>query len=465
MPSILAVSKMEGIMLKSALFWKVMTLLGCMVLLLIPLSMLSSLIDERSSYRDDVEQSLRQSASGPQTITGPLIAIPITEITTVMEDKQEVKKERRFIRYYLPESLNIEGKQVVEARHIGIYEGQIWQTSLSLDATFNRQQLAHDDSADTVIGAPFVVLAVGDSRGIGKVGELDINGRSYPIEPGSHLPGLEQGLHADIPPELLQEEKFTLRVNLQLLGTKQLAVVPLGRNSQFSLSSNWPHPNFVGDFLPQQRTVNEKGFTAGWQSTWFANNLNTHFYDGLLIDAERLPAFSVTVANPVDQYQLTDRAVKYAVLLIGLTFMSFFLLETLTGLRVHPMQYLLVGLSLVMFYLVLLALSEHTGFNMAWLLASLVCAGINGFYLKAVLKNWKVSTMFTVGLLTLDAVLWQLLQSEDSALLLGTGVLFIALAAIMLLTRNIDWYGMGKKVQARPEGNPQQETERFRLWK
>lgn len=452
-------------MFKSALFWKVMTLLGCMVVLLIPLNMLSSLVNERSSYRDDVEQSLRQSASGPQTITGPLIAIPITELTTVMEDDKEIKKERRFIRYYLPENLSIVGKQTVEPRHIGIYEGQIWRTAITLNATFNRQLLSNEVGPDTLIGTPYVVLAVGDSRGIGKVGELDINGESYPIEPGSNLPGVGQGLHAVLPVKRLQDEKLTLRFNLDLMGTKQLAVVPVGRNSQFNLTSNWPHPGFIGDFLPQQRTVTDSGFSASWQSTWFANNLNTSFYDGRIIDVDHLPAFSVTVTNPVDQYQLTDRAVKYAILLIGLTFMSFFLLETLTGLRVHPMQYLLVGLSLVMFYLVLLAVSEHIGFNGAWLLASLVCAGINGFYLKAVLNSGKASAMFTMGLLMLDAVLWQLLQSEDSALLLGTGVLFVALSAIMLLTRNIDWYGMTRKVQVPENSEIQKDPERFRLWK
>lgn len=452
-------------MLKSTLFWKVMTLLGCMVLLLIPLSMLSSLIGERSSYRDDVEQSLRQSTSGPQTLTGPLIAIPVTELITVMEDKKEIKKERRFIRYYLPENLDIVGKQIVEPRHIGIYEGQIWRTDLTLNATFNRQQLKKDEGAGTRLGMPYVVLAVGDSRGIGKAGELNINGNTYPLEPGSHLPGVEQGLHANIPIELLRNDKITLSLKLDLTGTQQLAVVPVGRNSQFSLTSNWPHPNFIGDFLPQQRKISDSGFSASWQSTWFANNLNASFDDALMIDVSRLPAFSVTVANPVDQYQLTDRAVKYAILLIGLTFMSFFLVETLTGLRVHPMQYLLVGLSLVMFYLVLLALSEHIGFNAAWLLASLACAGINGFYLKAVLNGWKVGLMFTAGLLMLDAVLWQLLQSQDSALLLGTGVLFAALCAIMLLTRHIDWYGVRKKTVDQPDCDDKGGSERFRLWK
>lgn len=450
-------------MMKSTLFWKVMTLVGCMLLLLIPLSMLSSLIAERSSYRDDVEQSLRQSTSGPQTLVGPLIAIPVTELTTVLEDNKEVKKERRFIRYYLPENLVVSGKQAVEPRRIGIYEGQIWRTDLTFSATFNREMLeGNNEGVETHTGKPYVVLSVGDSRGIGKVGELEINGKAFPLEPGSNLRGLEQGLHAEVPLTLLDSDKLNLRFTLGLMGTKQLAVVPLGRNSQFGLTSSWPHPNFVGDFLPQERELTPKGFTAGWQSTWFANNLNLSFAEGSRIAVEQLPAFSVTVANPVDHYQLTDRAVKYAILLIGLTFMSFFLLETLTGLRVHPMQYLLVGLSLIMFYLVLLALSEHIGFNAAWLLASLVCAGINGFYMKAVLNGWKISLMFTSGLLLLEAILWQLLQSEDSALLLGTGILLAALSAIMLLTRNLDWYSVSKKGF---EKTTAADADRFRLWK
>lgn len=454
-------------MFKSALFWKVMTLLGCMLLLLIPLRMLSSLIDERSSYRDDVEQSLRRSTSGSQKLVGPLIAIPMTKITTDITNDKEVRKSSSFIRYYLPEDLSITGKQIVEPRQIGIYEGQIWRSELTLNATFNKQQLVgnHDDDDVTVTDAPYVVLAVGDSRGIGKVGELNINEQNYPVEPGSNLSRVKQGLHATIPVELLKEDKLKLSFTLDLLGTKQLAVVPLGRNSQFNLGSNWPHPNFIGDFLPQQRTVEESGFTASWQSTWFANNINNNFSDAQRIDVNHLPTFSVTVANPVDHYQLTDRAVKYAVLLIGLTFMSFFLLETLTGLRVHPMQYLLVGLSLVMFYLVLLAVSEHVGFNIAWMLASLVCAGMNSFYLRAVLNSRKASLMFTAGLLMLDGMLWLLLQSEDSALLVGTGVLFAALSAIMLLTRHINWYALGAKAHRETGDDPQQDADRFRLWK
>jgi Inner membrane protein involved in colicin E2 resistance len=171
----------------------------------------------------------------------------------------------------------------------------------------------------------------------------------------------------------------------------------------------------------------------------------------------------VTVATPADQYQLTDRAIKYAILLISLTFMAFFVFETLTGLRLHPMQYLLVGLSLVLFYLVLLALSEHAGFTPAWIIASLVGALMNSVYLQAVLKSWKRSGMFVLALLGLDVVMWFLLRSEDSALLLGSAVLAMALFAVMYLTRHFDWYSLSQSKRPMPPANPDDDT--MRIWK
>jgi inner membrane protein len=177
-----------------------------------------------------------------------------------------------------------------------------------------------------------------------------------------------------------------------------------------------------------------------------------------------LPSFSVAVTTPADQYQLTDRATKYAILLISLTFMAFFVLESITALRLHPMQYLLVGLSLVMFYLLLLALSEHIGFTAAWIAASLVGAMMNGVYLQAVLKGWRSSLLFTLALLLLDGVMWMLLRSEDSSLLLGSGVLLLALGGVMFLTRHLDWYSLSHaKGEARKSATGSDEA--LRIWK
>ena len=200
-----------------------------------------------------------------------------------------------------------------------------------------------------------------------------------------------------------------------------------------------------------------------FRSSWFANNMESWFHGDGSPEWAEIPAFSVTVATPADQYQLTDRAIKYAILLISLTFMAFFVFETLTGLRLHPMQYLLVGLSLVLFYLVLLALSEHAGFTPAWIIASLVGALMNSVYLQAVLKSWKRSGMFVLALLGLDVVMWFLLRSEDSALLLGSAVLAMALFAVMYLTRHFDWYSLSQSKRPMPPANPDDDT--MRIWK
>lgn len=277
-----------------------------------------------------------------------------------------------------------------------------------------------------------------------------------------------------MPMPLLSSEQKTLDVEftLNLNGTGSFSVVPIGRNSELQLASNWAHPGFLGDFLPVNREVTPSGYSAHWQSSWFANNMARFFVDDREIEWRQLPAFNVNVTTPADQYQLTDRATKYAILLISLTFMAFFVFESLTQCRLHPMQYLLVGLSLVMFYLVLLALSEHIGFTLSWIVASLIGALINGVYLHAVMKGWRNSLLFVCALLLLDGVMWMLLRSEDSALLLGTGVLLLALSALMFLTRHVDWYALSlpkpKEEQPGGDGNDGGDSgsdDKLRIWK
>ena len=448
-------------MLKSPLFWKIVTLGGAMLLLLIPLTMVRQIIVERSDYRNEVEDAIRQSTSGPQKLVGPLIAIPVTELYTSLEDGKEVSQKRSYIHFWLPESLMVEGNQNVEGRKVGIYEGQVWHNDVSLNAEFNAERLSELHHPNITLGKPFIVVGVGDARGIGVVKVPQINGTSLAVEPGTGLDGRAQGIHIPLPDAEWTKQNLSLALSLNLNGTGDFSVVPIGRNSEMTLTSNWPHPNFLGDFLPTKREVSASGFTAQWQSSWFANNLGDRF-DGEKIGWQGMPAFSVAVATPADQYQLTDRATKYAILLIVLTFMSFFVLESMTSLRLHPMQYLLVGLSLVMFYLLLLALSEHIGFTAAWIIASLIGALMNGVYLQAVLQGWRNSILFTLALLALDGVMWVLLRSQDSSLLLGTGVLLLALCGIMFLTRHLDWHAL-----ARPKTKETQpvENDEFRLWK
>ncbi|HBQ0800286.1 TPA: cell envelope integrity protein CreD [Klebsiella pneumoniae] len=451
-------------MLKSPLFWKITTLIGCIVLLSLPLMMVRELINERADYRSEVVDAIEQSTSGSQKLAGPLIAIPITETLTRMENQKEVNYQRSWVYYWLPESLAVTGKQTVESRRVGIYSGQVWHNALQIKASFDPLRLAALRKTNIVLGQPRLVVSVGDARGIGAIHAPEVNGNVLSVEPGLGISGDGAGIHMPMPALAEDNKPLEIAFSLDLYGTGEFSLVPLGRNSELQLTSNWPHPGFLGSFLPTQREVSAAGYRAHWQSSWFANDMGSYFKDDMEIPWSRLPAFSADVMSLADQYQLTDRATKYAILLIGLTFMAFFVFESLTRRPLHPMQYLLVGLSLVLFYLVLLALSEHIGFTAAWLAASLSGAVMNGIYLQAVLRGWRNSLLFVAALLLLDGVMWFLLHSEDSALLLGTGVLALALSVLMFLTRRVDWYALSLPKGTVPP-TPAADDDKLRLWK
>ena len=451
-------------MLKSPLFWKITTLIGCVVLLSLPLMMVRELINERADYRSEVVDAIEQSTSGSQKLAGPLIAIPITETLSRMENQKEVNYQRSWEYYWLPESLAVTGKQTVESRRVGIYSGQVWHNALQIKASFDPLRLAALRKTNIVLGPPRLVVSVGDARGIGAIHAPEVNGNVLSVEPGLGISGDGAGIHMPMPALAEDNKPLEIAFSLELNGTGEFSLVPIGRNSELQLTSNWPHPGFLGSFLPTQREVSAAGYRAHWQSSWFANDMGSYFKDDMEIPWSRLPAFSADVMSLADQYQLTDRATKYAILLIGLTFMVFFVFESLTRRPLHPMQYLLVGLSLVLFYLVLLALSEHVGFTAAWLAASLSGAVMNGVYLQAVLRGWRNSLLFVAALLLLDGVMWFLLHSEDSALLLGTGVLVLALSVLMFLTRRVDWYALSLPKGSAPPP-PAADDDKLRLWK
>lgn len=430
-------------MLKSPLFWKITTLIGCVVLLSLPLMMVRELINERADYRSEVVDAIEQSTSGSQKLAGPLIAIPVTETLTRMENQKEVNYQRSWEYYWLPESLAVTGKQTVESRRVGIYSGQVWHNALQIKASFDPLRLAALRKTNIVLGQPRLVVSVGDARGIGAIHAPEINGNVLSVEPGLGISGDGAGIHMPMPALAEDNKPLEIAFSLDLNGTGEFSLVPIGRNSELQLTSNWPHPGFLGSFLPTQREVSAAvaiaptGKAAGSPTIWGAILRMIWRSRG-----RGCRMFSADVMSLADQYQLTDRATKYAILLIGLTFMAFFVFESLTRRPLHPMQYLLVGLSLVLFYLVLLALSEHVGFTAAWLAASLSGAVMNGVYLQAVLRGWRNSLLFVAALLLLDGVMWFLLHSEDSALLLGTGVLVLALSVLMFLTRRVDWYAL-----------------------
>ncbi|MCL2872956.1 MAG: cell envelope integrity protein CreD [Betaproteobacteria bacterium] len=428
---------------------KIILLVILILLMLLPIGAITDLIHERSSYRQSVIQQVASSTSAAQTIVGPVLVFPYekTELSEADDNGKRRYSTRNGAYYLLPETLDIAATAQVEARKLGIYQAQVYDSHATLQGRFIVTPSAEWGLGDIKVGQPYLSVGIADMRGIRQVSPLTLNGKEIAFRPSAKINAMEQGLHAmldNLPPTGKTSQPLPFSFELELLGTSNLSVVPVGETTNFSLKSNWPHPNFIGSFLPTQRTVSDQGFSAQWSSTWFANNMNQRLVQAFNAGAVwQLPAFSATMIETVDQYQLSDRSVKYAILFIGLTFVAFFLFEMLKALRVHPIQYLLVSVALSLFYLLLLALSEHIGFNLAYLAAALACTGLITYYVSYVLGSIQRGIGFGALLALLYAALWGLLQSEDNALLLGSLLLTVVLALVMALTRKIDWYRLG----------------------
>ncbi|MFQ2196089.1 cell envelope integrity protein CreD [Aeromonas jandaei] len=445
-------------MVKQIFTHKIFLLLLLSLLLMVPVQSIMELNRERQIYRNQAIQSIMASSSGPQRLMGPVIVQPYTRSVTVEQDGKRFVRQEQTYRYLLPEQLDVQATMEVTPRKLGIYQAQVYQTRLSLSGRLptaaqlqESTPLAGDD--ELVAGKPYLSLVLSDARGINSVPELQLGKLRTPFAPGARLGSTLAGIHAPLDSLPQQDGTFHLELNLQ--GMNELEVVPLGRESKLQLAGNWPHPNFIGDFLPASRSLNQEGFNASWQTSWFATDMESRFNRAMNGGEGVLPTFSVSLVQPVDHYQLNERAAKYALLFIGLTFISFFMFELLKGLRVHPIQYALVGMGLAIFYLVLLALTEHLGFGWAYLVAALASVLLNGFYLSHVLGGPKQGIGFASLLGLVYAILYSLLQAEEIALLLGALLLFTTLALIMLLTRKLDWYQvMGQQsVESRPAGH------------
>ena len=336
-------------------------------------------------------------------------------------------------------------------RRRGIFEAQVYLADLRIDAEFAAVVLeppAGNVLSQRVAAAQWV-LALGDARGVRAV-EADLGGDALPIEPGSRLKWSAAGINIPVDAARLAQPA-QLAMKLNLAGSQALHWLPVADDTQVSLRSPWPHPSFVGSFLPETRTVNDAGFDATWRVSRFAAAAaETVKACGAEAGdcSQTWPAqgFGVELVDPVDRYLKTDRAIKYAWLFLVLVFGAVFFLELLRpGVRVHPLQYGLTGLALAIFFLLLLSLSEHIGFGPAYLVAAAACVTLVTTYLVAPLGGIGRALGFGGLLVALYGLLYGLLQSEDYALLMGALALFTLLATAMLLTRRLDWYGLATR--------------------
>ncbi len=450
--------------------FKAWLVLGMTLLILVPLLLIRGTIRERQTYRNQAVASVARSYAGAQAFVGPVLVVPYVEAIEV-EEKDAQGNLRKVLREqpgqwtFFPASLEVGGHLKPGTRHRGLHEVRVYEWHGSAVARFEVAMPGDEDALrPRRIGRPWLSYGVADVRGLIGSPRLRVDGADVVLEQG---PGSRDGagVHARLAsPRAGARVVLETRFDFLLGGTESLAVVPLAKRNHVALDSGWPHPNFGGSFLPRTRTVDAKGFRADWDVSSLATNAQAQYRAGATagcVDAPTqatkaaesaaagcLDAIGLSLVDPVNVYTQADRASKYGLLFVALTFVGFFMFELVKKLPIHPIQYGLVGLALAIFFLLLLSLSEHIAFGWAYLIASAACIGLLGYYLGHVLRSGGRGLGFAAMLTALYAALYGLLISEDNALVLGAALLFVILAAMMVATRRIDWYQLGRTGEA-----------------
>jgi inner membrane protein len=441
-----------NVSMQKTLLFKMLGIGGLALLLLIPLAMIQGTISARQQRQIEVEQTIAASSAGAQTLIGPVLVVPYAErVNTKTVDEKKIEHivftdlSKQVV--FTPGELAISSAANVETKYKGLYKVLLFDSKEVVRARFDVPVNLGLETDPRLItpGKAYIAIGISDLRGISGQPQITWAGKPLSLAQGPQFPLLEQGLHAEIGGlDTRQAQSYELTLNLNILGTGTLSYAPVGKLTSVEIKSPWPHPNFIGRFLPRQRSVQEDGFAARWMVTGLATkNDQILGQRSTLGAAGSLDTFGVTFIEPVNVYLQAERAVKYGILFVALTFAGFFLLETLQKLRIHPLQYALVGLALAIFFLLVISLSEHFAFVWAYLVAAASCVALLGYYLAFVLKSAWRGFGYALKFTLLYGILYGLLLSEDNALVLGSLVLFAALAAIMVLTRNMDWYEFG----------------------
>jgi inner membrane protein len=436
--------------------------IGFLVLiLLIPTSMVESLIREREYRRGDVIREVSDKWGGSQTVTGPVLTVPYNIYTKYYDSEEKIEKYNKTKAYahFLPENLNIKGDITPEIRKRSIYKVILYNTNLNVTGKFPAPNFKELGIAERNIlwDEAFVSVGIPDMKGIRDNINLKWNTANYAFNPGietNDVIGSGVSVKVNVNPNEENEEAeneaeadttkkdYSFAFDLNLNGSSFLNFVPIGKETNVNMSSGWAHPSFSGASLPDEHEINEKGFTAHWKELhlnrnypqqWLGNSHNV--YDS---------SFGVDLLLAVDEYQKSTRSAKYAIMFIAFTFLIFFFIEIRNKKRIHPIQFILVGLALIIFYALLLSLSEHIHFNYAYIIASAAIIILISAYSMTIFKNKKLTGLMSGVLILLYGFIFTILQLEDYALLMGSIGLFIVLAVIMYLSRKIDWYAIAK---------------------
>lgn len=464
--------------MQKTLFTKSLTVGLLMLIIGIPLMMIEDTIKARSNFRNEAVRSIAADSVGQQTLLGPILVIPYSEQYEEEEivnavTKLTVKRQRNLQKrlYVFPDEFTMQSTIDTDQRYRGIHKVLVYNGQNDINGSFhlpNQTAFQREKSDSTIVlGNAFVSIGLSDTRGLKNVPSMRWDGQEIEFQQNSQLNYIKQGLHAPIGKISSEGNKtiaFTLSLHID--GIEQFSLVPIAKNNQVTIRSKWEHPQFYGRFLPspKERKIDASGFQATWKISSLSSNAQQQFLgsehgqqetrvstsapNGTEVAAQSvasIDSFGVAFIEPINIYSQSDRAIKYGLLFVALSFAAFFLFELLKQLPIHPIQYALVGLALVLFFLLLVSLSEHLQFVWAYMLASTACLSLISFYLSYALRSWKRGVGFGAALTLLYGVLFGLLQSENNALVMGSILLFSVLAAIMLITRKVDWYQIGKQ--------------------
>jgi inner membrane protein len=449
---------------KFPLLTKALAVGAVLLALTLALQSVRDVVREREGRLAEAERSVADSLASQQVLLGPVLQRRCDETWSSVQgegkDRKTVTERREFTLGATPSTLVVSAKAVIEPRRRGIFKVNGYAMKAKLDAGWADlaalQPSAEHAGSKLHCDAPLMFVAVGDARGI-RNASITMAGTSLPVLPGTEHPSHPRGFHAVLPAPVADlSGALRAEVSLDLVGTGDLAFAPVADNTRVELSSDWPHPSFAGRFLPATSSVTRAGFSATWQLSALATTAPKELLRGgtacalggapvesvaSASDKGRcIETFGVAFMDPVSAYVLSDRATKYGLLFIALTFVGVGLVEVLRRLRVHAVQYLLVGSAVAVFFLLLVSLTEHIAFAWAYLAASAACTLLLTFYGSFVLRGWRAGMVFGACIAALYGALFVLLQMEQSALVLGSLLLFAVLVGVMVATRRVDWY-------------------------
>ncbi|WP_422348794.1 cell envelope integrity protein CreD [Flagellimonas sp.] len=428
-----------------------MLMVGFLILiLLIPLGFVKDLIRERGFRQTEVIEEINTKWGNQVVLNGPILKVPyhVYVEEKVFDEKTKTfltsQKPERHVAYFFPWDLEINSNVKTQPLERGIYESVVYNAKTQIKGKFAKLNFSVKEIADENIlwDKVTVLFKTSNLKGIRNTVKVKIGKEEYALKPkfdNTYMNTLESGFLNKI--QSIQNEPLSFSSTIDINGSSSLQFIPIGKETQVFMKSNWHSPSFNGNFLPETegKKINPSGFEAQWKVLETNRRFGQYFFDSLpnLTDF----SFGTEFMVPVDDYQKTERTSKYGLMIIGLTLLVFLLIQISSKIAIHPFQYLMIGLALVMFYTLLISISEHQNYLFAYLISGAAVVALITTYSRSILKNSKFTLLVLGSMFSLYTFIFVIIQLEDYALLVGSIGLFVILGTIMFTSRKIDWSG------------------------